>query len=63
MQYNCKVCSLLTGMTPEQASEFNEAVLQRHIDAELAAHLLSQHLQPVGSSTVKKHRKEAHRVG
>ena len=58
----CKVCEILTSLSPDIAEEINDAILDREVSAEFAASSLSKHTQPVGASTVKKHRKEKHDV-
>lgn len=52
---NCKVCGILSSLTPEAGEEINDYILDRGVTAEFASRTLG-----CAASTVKKHRAEKH---
>ena len=58
----CKLCVILSEMPTDEAEEINEYILDREVSAEFASATFVRFGMPVGTSTVKKHRKEQHNV-
>lgn len=59
---SCKVCEILSRLPSDEAEEINDYIIDRDVSAEFAATTFSKYADTVGSSTVKKHRKERHDV-
>lgn len=56
----CKVCDILSSLPEKEAEEINDAILEYKVTAEFAASAISRIVEPVGCTTVKRHRKERH---